>query len=92
MTHIVEHHDETKAEQRSFYFLAVPLWALILVGGYYLTKDQPFEKDVHNEYEKQRYHWCREHGYIYSVIPKDTTYEVEPTVHTDPILGTKYKW
>jgi len=92
MTHQVEHHDETKAEQRSFWFIAFPLIVIILVGGYFLTKDQPIERDTQEIYEKQRFRWLGEHGYINQDFTKDTTYEHEKTVHKCPILGTKYKW
>lgn len=77
MTHQVEHQDETKAEQRSFWFLAIPLITLILLGGYFLTKDQNHEPDVKDIYEKQRYRWLGEQGYIKSIKPKDTVYETK---------------
>ncbi len=75
MTHQVEHHDETKAQQRSFWFLALPMILLILVGGYYLTKDQPIERDTKEMYEKQRYRWLGENGYIGQDFVKDTIYK-----------------
>ena len=62
-----------KAEQRGFYFLAIPMMILILVGGYFLTKDQPHESDVHKEYEKQRNIWYHQHGYIDQDFTIDTT-------------------
>ncbi len=69
-------YEGEKAEQRGFWFLAVPLIALILIGGYFLTKDQPHEHDIHHdvhkEYERQRNIYYHSTGNVNSIKHKDT--------------------
>lgn len=64
-------YETNKAEKRGFWFLAFPMIFIILVGGYFLTRNQPYEPDVHKEYERPIYYHTK--GHVNSIKIKDTT-------------------